>query len=61
MSIRFRSLGERKGQHQPGIPDSRNIHALKDKLQAALSGAVKDANDHHWEEIAHWLAHEARL
>jgi len=56
-----RSLAERKGQHQPGRPYSRNIHALRDKLQAELSGAVKDANDHHWEEIAHWLVYEARL
>jgi hypothetical protein len=29
-------------------------------LKAELSGAVNDANDHHWEEIAHWLVYEAR-
>ena len=53
-----RSLVE--GQHQPGKPYSRNIPALRDKLKAELSGAVDDANDNHWEEIAHWLVYEAR-
>jgi hypothetical protein len=55
-----RSLAERKGKQQPGRPYSRNIHALRDKLQAELSSAANDANDHHWEEIAHWLVYEAR-
>jgi hypothetical protein len=54
-----RSLVE--GHHQHGKPFSRNIPALRDSLQAALSGAVKNANDNHWEEIAHWLVYEARL
>jgi hypothetical protein len=56
-----RSLAERRGQHQPRGRYARDIPALRDKLQAELSGAVKDANDHHWEEIAHWLVYEARL
>ena len=55
-----RSLVERKDPYQRGKPYSRNIPALRDKLKAELSGAVNDANDHHWEEIAHWLVHEAR-
>jgi hypothetical protein len=55
-----RSLVERKGQHQSGKRYARDVPAFKDKLQAELSGAVNDANDHHWEEIAHWLVYEAR-
>jgi len=46
----------RKGQYQPGKPYARDVPALKDKLKAELSSAVSDANDNHWEEIAHWLA-----
>jgi hypothetical protein len=48
-------------QHQPGKRYARHIPVLRDKLQAELSGAVNNANDHHWEEIAHWLVYEARL
>jgi hypothetical protein len=48
-----RSLVE--GQHQPRKPYSRNIPVLRNRLQAELSGAVKNANDNHCEEIAHWL------
>jgi len=55
-----RSLVERKGQYQPGKPYARDVPALKEKLKAELSSAVKDANDNHWEEIAHWLVYEAR-
>ena len=51
-----RSLVERKDQYQPGKPYARDVPALKDKLKAELSSAVSDANDNHWEEIAHWLA-----
>jgi hypothetical protein len=54
-------LADRRGQHRPGKPYSRSIHALRHELKAELSDAVNDANDHHWEEIAHWLAYEARL
>jgi hypothetical protein len=53
-----RSLAE--GQDQPGKSYSRNIPALRDKLKGELSSAVNDANDNHWEEIAHWLVYEAR-
>jgi hypothetical protein len=55
-----RSLVERTDQYQRGKPYSRNIPFLRDKLKAELSGAVNDADDHHWEEIAHWLVYEAR-
>ena len=55
-----RSLVERKGPYQSGKPYARDVPALKDKLKAELSGAVNDANDNHWEEIAHWLVYEAR-
>jgi hypothetical protein len=55
-----RSLVEREGQYQPGKPYARDVPALKDKLIAELSSAVNDANDNHWEEIAHWLVYEAR-
>lgn len=55
-----RSLAEPKGQHQPGRRYAREVPALKDRLQTELSDAVKEANDHHWEEIAHWLVYEAR-
>jgi hypothetical protein len=41
------------------LPDQGPV--LRDKLQAELSSAVNNANDHHWEEIAHWLVYEARL
>ena len=44
-------LADRKGQHRPGKPYSRSIHALKHELKAELSGAVNDANDHHWEGL----------
>ena len=56
-----RLLAERRVQHQPGKRYDRDVPALRDKLQAELSGTVKDANDHHWEEIAHWLIYEARI
>jgi hypothetical protein len=39
---------------------ARDVPALKDKLKAELSNAVNDANDNHWEEIAHWLVYEVR-
>jgi hypothetical protein len=55
-----RSLAECEGQQQPGKRYARDVPVLRDKLQAELSGAVTDANDHHWEEIAHWLLYEAR-
>ena len=55
-----RSLVQRRGQHQPGKPYARDVPALKDKLKAELSSMVKDVNDNHWEEIAHWLVYEAR-
>ena len=54
-------LADRRGQHRPGKPYSRSIHALRHELKAELSDAVNDANDHHWEEIAHWLVYEAGL
>jgi hypothetical protein len=44
-------LADRKGQHRPGKPYSPSIHALKHELKAELSGAVNDANDHHWEGL----------
>jgi hypothetical protein len=53
-----RSLAE--GHNQPGKSYSRNIPGLRDKLKAEISDAVNDANDNHWEEIAHWLVYEAR-
>jgi hypothetical protein len=56
-----RSIVQHRGQHQPGKRYARHIPVLRDKLQAELSGAVNNANDHHWEEIAHWLVYEARL
>jgi hypothetical protein len=56
-----RSLTEREGQRQPGRRYNRDVPALRDKLKAELSGAVNDANDNHWEEIAHWLVYEARF
>jgi hypothetical protein len=55
-----RSLAERRGQ-RPGKRYARHIPVLRDKLQAELLGAVNNANDHHWDEIAHWLVYEARL
>ena len=48
-------LADRRGQHR------RSIHALRHVLQAELSDAVTGANDHHWEEVAHWLVYEAGL
>ncbi len=54
------SLGKCKGPYQSGKPYARDVPALKDKLEAELSSAVNDANDNHWEEIAHWLVYEAR-
>ena len=33
-----RSLAERRGQHQPGKRYARDVPALRDKLQAELSG-----------------------
>jgi len=56
-----RSIVQHRGQHEPGKRYARHVPVLRDKLQAELSGAVNNANDHHWEEIAHWLVYEARL
>jgi hypothetical protein len=56
-----RSLAERKVRHQPGGRTAATFMLFGTKLQAELSAAVKDAHDHHWEEIAHWLVYEARL
>ena len=55
-----RTMAEHGGQHRAGRHYSRDVHALRDRLQAELSHAVKDAHDHHWEEIAHWLVYEAK-
>ena len=52
---------DRRGRHRPGKPYSRGTHALRHELKAELSDAVNDANDHHWEQIAHWLVDEAGL
>jgi putative heme iron utilization protein len=54
-----RSLVEWKDR-RPGGGYNRDVCALRDKLKAELSGAVNDAHDHHWEEIAHWLVYDAR-
>jgi hypothetical protein len=56
-----RSIVQHRGQHQAGKRYARHIPVLRDKLQAELLGAVNNANDHHWEEIAHWLVYEAGL
>ena len=47
-------------KHHPSKAYTRDVPALRDQLIAELSGAVKGANDNHWEEIAHWLFHEAK-
>ena len=56
-----RTMAEHRCQHRPGRHYSGDVHALRDRLQAELSHAVKNTHDHHWEEIAHWLVYEAKL
>jgi hypothetical protein len=56
-----RTVSEHRCQHRPGRHDSGDVHALRDRLQAELSYAVKNTHDHHWEEIAHWLVYEAKM
>jgi hypothetical protein len=55
-----KSLIKHKGQFDPGPPYTYDVSALKQRLKAELSGAVRDAIDNHWEEIADWLFNEAK-
>ena len=45
----------RRRQYQPGPHSIRRLWSLIARLKVELSGAVPDANDSHWEEIANWL------
>ena len=56
-----RTMAQQTAEHRLGRHYSRDVHALRDRLQAELSDAIKNTHDHHWEEIAHWLVYEAKL
>jgi hypothetical protein len=45
----------RKRQYQPGPAYSRRLWSLTARLKAELAGAVPDASDSHWDEIANWF------
>jgi hypothetical protein len=50
-----RSIVQHRGQHQPGKRYPATFLFLETNSKPSFLGAVNNAHDHHWEEIAHWL------